>query len=198
VRTDGSNSALSQNEDLGESGLEKTIQERDREDGVGEKEFSSSTNSTRPSRNVSPLIVTPPGFEEDDANISHLRRHTHTSTDTDGWTGPLLGTRQLEKYLHEKLALIQVTTWNMGSLPLPSEHQLFKLFHHEYENFKNIDVHVVAVQECWPDVDAWELELQMCLGAEFALFHSISYGTLHLSVFLRRDLLWFTTGRNEK
>jgi hypothetical protein len=110
-------------------------------------------------------------------------------------SGPLLGSEEMEKYLCGRKAVIQVTTWNMGSLPLPKEYQLRRLFFHdEDESLKKVDIHVVAIQECWPDSEAWELALQTCLGPDLALYDSVAFGTLHISTFMRRDLLWFTTG----
>lgn len=121
-------------------------------------------------------------------------------------THTLLGSDELSKHLRDRQAVFQITTWNMGSLPLPDEHHLRKIFyhypHHHYQSEQpyppeediNVDVHVVAIQECWPEADALELQMQMCLCPQFALFHSVSFGTLHLSIFIRRDLLWFTTG----
>jgi len=40
----------------------------------------------------------------------------------------------------------------------------------------------------------WELKLQETLGPYYVLFHSSTHGTLHLAVFLRRDLIWFCSG----
>lgn len=77
----------------------------------------------------------------------------------------------------------------MGSLPLPSDNQLKGIFKHEA-----IDIYVLAIQESWPDSDASELLFQMCLGPSFVLFHSVNFGTLHMCIFLRRDLIWYTTG----
>lgn len=89
--------------------------------------------------------------------------------------GPLLGSAALLKCLPQKEAVIQITTWNMGSLPLPSDNQLKAIFPND-----DIDIQVVAIQESWPDTDASELLFQMCLGPDFGLFHSIAFGTLHL------------------
>jgi len=41
----------------------------------------------------------------------------------------------------------------------------------------------------------WELKIQETLGPQYVLFHSGSHGTLHLIVFLRRDLVWYTSGK---
>jgi len=40
----------------------------------------------------------------------------------------------------------------------------------------------------------WELKLQETLGPQYVLFHSGSHGTLHLAIFLRRDIIWFCSG----
>ena len=135
---------------------------------------------------------------EDKVKLSKTNNYKSRDTSLDlqfPGNGPLLGADELEKYLPGKKATVQITTWNMGSLKIPSEHHLRKIFYHdEDDSLKKIDIHVVSIQECWPDSEAWEMELQVCLGPSFALYHSLSFGTLHISVFLRRDLLWFTTG----
>lgn len=39
----------------------------------------------------------------------------------------------------------------------------------------------------------WEIGVQETLGSGHVLFHSVELGTLHLAVFLRRDLIWVTS-----
>lgn len=39
----------------------------------------------------------------------------------------------------------------------------------------------------------WEIGVQETLGSGHVLFHSVDLGTLHLAVFLRRDLIWVTS-----
>ncbi|CAG7821565.1 unnamed protein product [Allacma fusca] len=149
-------------------------------------------------------VITPQGVSSPAASIrslGNISKDTSQDSRQDGsidfqipGSGPLLGSEEMRKYLSGSQATVQVTTWNMGSLPLPKEHELRKLFYHdEDESLKKVDIHVISIQECWPDSDAWELELQVCLGPGYALFHSLSFGTLHISIFFRRDLLWFTT-----
>jgi len=41
----------------------------------------------------------------------------------------------------------------------------------------------------------WELKLQETLGPYYVLFHSSSHGTLHLAIFLHRDLIWFCSSQ---
>ena len=40
----------------------------------------------------------------------------------------------------------------------------------------------------------WEIRLQETLGPSHVLYHSVSYGCLHLAIFIRRDLVWFCSG----
>jgi len=105
--------------------------------------------------------------------------------------GPLLGSSELLKCLPNKEAVIQITTWNTGSLPLPADTQLKAIFS---DKDTEADIHVIAVQESWPDTDASEVLFQLCLGPGYCLYHSIALGTLHLCIFIRRDLIWHTTG----
>ena len=56
------------------------------------------------------------------------------------------------------------------------------------------DVVAVGTQETNGDRDEWEIGLQETLGPSHVLFHSIELGTLHLAVFLRRDLIWVCSG----
>ena len=41
----------------------------------------------------------------------------------------------------------------------------------------------------------WEIRLQETLGPSHVLMHSCSFGLLHLAVFIRRELVWFCSGR---
>lgn len=159
--------------------------------------------SSPESRNVTPVATNtrqdPPMVENLtrlDASKFFQDREQHNSVEQYiPHSGPLLGSEEMEKYLGGRKAIIQVTTWNSGSLPIPKEFQLRKLFFHEEDDLlKKVDIHVVCIQECWPDSDAWELAIQSVLGIGFALFDSLAFGTLHISVFMRRDLLWFTGG----
>jgi hypothetical protein len=53
------------------------------------------------------------------------------------------------------------------------------------------DVFVIGTQESCSERFEWEVILQETLGPSHVLFHSTFLGTLHLSVFLRRDLIWY-------
>lgn len=169
-----------------------------------ERAPQESLAATNPS-NADPLPASPPSRQQTGNHERTLSSSSHKTTQLPPKSHTLLGSDELSKHLEDRQAVFQITSFNMGSLPLPDEQQLRKIFYH-YQHATStassgaileqvhVDVHVVAIQECWPDTDALELQMQMCLCPEFALFHSVSFGTLHMSVFLRRDLLWFTTG----
>lgn len=41
----------------------------------------------------------------------------------------------------------------------------------------------------------WETRLQETLGPHYVMLHSAAHGALYVSVLLRRDLIWFCSGR---
>lgn len=56
------------------------------------------------------------------------------------------------------------------------------------------DVVAIGTQETDGNREEWEIGLQETLGPGHVLFHSVELGTLHLAVFLRRDLIWVCSG----
>lgn len=59
------------------------------------------------------------------------------------------------------------------------------------------DVVTVGTQESFSERFEWEVSIQETLGPSHLLLHSAVLGTLHLAVFIRRDLLWFCSGKME-
>lgn len=53
------------------------------------------------------------------------------------------------------------------------------------------DIIVIGTQEAFSERFEFEVTLQQTLGPSHILFHSAALGTLHLVVFIRRDLIWF-------
>lgn len=41
----------------------------------------------------------------------------------------------------------------------------------------------------------WEIRLQETLGPHYVMLYAAAHGVLYVSVFLRRDLIWFCSGR---
>ena len=118
--------------------------------------------------------------------VSHARTRSYLC----GSVGPtsLLGVEELDKYFPDRNVRIFVGSWNMNGQTPPSFLADFLLpVNVEYVP----DVLVLGTQESLPDKTDWEVRLQETLGPSHVLFHSATLGTLHLSVFLRRDLIWF-------
>lgn len=59
------------------------------------------------------------------------------------------------------------------------------------------DVVAIGTQESYSERFEWEVSLQETLGPSHLLLHSAALGTLHLAVFIRRDLLWFCSVAEE-
>uniref|UniRef100_A0A2K6BQY6 Phosphatidylinositol polyphosphate 5-phosphatase type IV n=1 Tax=Macaca nemestrina TaxID=9545 RepID=A0A2K6BQY6_MACNE len=53
------------------------------------------------------------------------------------------------------------------------------------------DLYVIGVQEGCSDRREWETRLQETLGPHYVLLSSAAHGVLYMSLFIRRDLIWF-------
>uniref|UniRef100_A0A6I8QH48 Inositol polyphosphate-related phosphatase domain-containing protein n=1 Tax=Xenopus tropicalis TaxID=8364 RepID=A0A6I8QH48_XENTR len=84
---------------------------------------------------------------------------------------------------------IFTATWNMnGKKDLPERLDDF-LFPLGTESAQ--DLYVIGVQEGCPYRQEWESRLQRTLGHRYVLLHSAAHGVLYLSLFIRRNLIWF-------
>ena len=59
------------------------------------------------------------------------------------------------------------------------------------------DLLVIGTQECLNETKEWESRLQGTLGPSHVMFHSHHLGTIHIAIFIRRDLvrLWLPIDR---
>ncbi|XP_044253459.1 inositol polyphosphate 5-phosphatase E isoform X2 [Tribolium madens] len=100
----------------------------------------------------------------------------------------LLGPRELDRVFPTRQVTIFVGTWNMNGHTPPKELNDFVL----PIGIKHVpDILVFGTQESCSERFEWEVCLQETLGPSHILYHSISLGTLHLAVFVRRDLIWY-------
>ncbi|KAF4112888.1 phosphatidylinositol polyphosphate 5-phosphatase type IV [Onychostoma macrolepis] len=103
--------------------------------------------------------------------------------------GALLGAEELDRYFPERRLGIYVATWNMqGEKGLP--YNLDDLLLPTDTDFAQ-DVYVIGVQEGCPDRREWEIRLQETLGPYYVMLYAAAHGVLYLTVFVRRDLIWF-------
>lgn len=100
----------------------------------------------------------------------------------------LLGTLELERVLPSRTVTIFVGTWNMNGQAPPSELNDL-LLPEELEHVP--DIMVFGTQESFPERFEWEVGIQETIGPSHVLLHSAALGTLHLALYVRRDLIWF-------
>ncbi|XP_061586498.1 phosphatidylinositol polyphosphate 5-phosphatase type IV [Cololabis saira] len=104
-------------------------------------------------------------------------------------SGALLGAEELDRYFPDRRVGIYVVTWNMqGEKFLPAN--LNDLLLPTDSEFAQ-DFYIIGVQEGCPDRREWETCLQETLGPHYVMLYTASHGVLYLTVFTRRDLIWF-------
>ncbi|XP_076339818.1 uncharacterized protein LOC143240743 isoform X2 [Tachypleus tridentatus] len=107
---------------------------------------------------------------------------------TVGSQGSLLGPSELLRYFPDQKVSVFVGTWNMnGQLPPKNLDDFLLPLGVNHLS----DIYAIGVQEGVQDRKEWEITLQTTLGPSHVLFHSVGLGVLYLSIFLRRDLIWF-------
>ncbi|XP_048509141.1 inositol polyphosphate 5-phosphatase E isoform X4 [Athalia rosae] len=100
----------------------------------------------------------------------------------------LLGPVELEKVLPNREIRIFIGTWNMNGQSPPKELNDFML----PSGMETVpDMLAIGTQESYSEKGDWEAALQETLGPSHVLLTSTSLGTLHLALFMRRDLIWF-------
>lgn len=104
-------------------------------------------------------------------------------------SGALLGAEELDRLFPDRRVGIYIATWNMqGEKGLPVN--LDDLLLPTDSEFAQ-DFYVIGVQEGCPDRREWETRLQESLGPYYVMLYAASHGVLYLTVFVRRDLIWF-------
>ncbi|KAG5305877.1 INP5E phosphatase, partial [Pseudoatta argentina] len=100
----------------------------------------------------------------------------------------LLGPVELEKVLPNRELKIFIGTWNMNGQTPPKELNDFML----PSDIETVpDLLAIGTQESCSERHEWEAALQETVGPSHVLLTSSNLGTLHLALFIRRDLIWF-------
>ncbi|EDL93499.1 rCG45879, isoform CRA_c [Rattus norvegicus] len=111
-------------------------------------------------------------------------------------SGALLGADELARYFPDRNMALFVATWNMqGQKELPASLDEFLL---PTEADYTQDLYVIGVQEGCSDRREWETRLQETLGPQYVLLSSAAHGVLYMSLFIRRDLIWFCSAGDGK
>ncbi|XP_017267607.1 phosphatidylinositol polyphosphate 5-phosphatase type IV isoform X2 [Kryptolebias marmoratus] len=104
-------------------------------------------------------------------------------------SGALLGADELDRYFPDRRVGVYVVTWNMqgGKFHSANLNDLLLPTDSEFAQ----DFYIIGVQEGCPDKRDWEICLQETLGPHYVMLYTASHGVLYLTVFIRRDLIWF-------
>ncbi|XP_045117371.1 phosphatidylinositol polyphosphate 5-phosphatase type IV-like isoform X13 [Portunus trituberculatus] len=105
-----------------------------------------------------------------------------------GGLNSLLGASELDRYFPNRTINLFIATWNMNGKEPPANLEAF-LLPDEMEHMP--DMFVLGTQESGGSRSEWEVRLQATIGPSHVLFTSAIFGVLHLTIFLRRDLVWF-------
>ncbi|KAK3928558.1 Inositol polyphosphate 5-phosphatase E [Frankliniella fusca] len=145
---------------------------------VANQSGASTENLARQSLLAAQLLHLIPANKARERNYLHGRIAANS----------LLGTLELERVLPSRTVQIFVGTWNMNGQAPPSELNDL-LLPEELEHVP--DIMVFGTQESYPERFEWEVGIQETIGPSHVLLHSAALGTLHLALYVRRDLIWF-------
>lgn len=110
----------------------------------------------------------------------------------------LLSHDELHRYFPNGRISIFVCTWNQNRKRAPVN--LNDLLLPDQLVYMP-DIYAIGIQEAYSSqqdyLREWEIELQTTLGPNHVLLHSCSLGSLHLALFIRRDLIWFCSTPEE-
>ncbi|KAM9845467.1 LOW QUALITY PROTEIN: phosphatidylinositol polyphosphate 5-phosphatase type IV-like [Aulostomus maculatus] len=138
---------------------------------------SASVNSMRSNYSVLRPII-----PQDTRNRSFLESSVLGS-------GALLEAEELDRHFPNRRVGIHVATWNMqGEKGLPANLDDLLL---PTDSGCAQEFYVIGVQEGCRNRREWEVRLQKTLGPHYVMLHSASHGVLYLTIFVRRDLVWF-------
>ncbi|XP_075703331.1 phosphatidylinositol polyphosphate 5-phosphatase type IV-like [Rhinoderma darwinii] len=98
----------------------------------------------------------------------------------------VIGARELDRYFPDRRLRLYVATWNMEGKDYPQNVEDLLLPSDDTK-----DIYVIGVQEGCPNRREWEIKLQETLGPHYVLYHSSGLGVLYLTIFVRRELIWF-------
>ncbi|XP_028666042.1 phosphatidylinositol polyphosphate 5-phosphatase type IV [Erpetoichthys calabaricus] len=103
--------------------------------------------------------------------------------------GALLGAEELDRYFPDRQVGIYIVTWNMqGKKEIPEN--LDDLLLPTDNDFAQ-DFYVIGIQEGCSDRGEWEIRLQETLGPYYVMLYTAAHGVLYMTLFIRRDLIWF-------
>ena len=111
----------------------------------------------------------------------------------------LVSDEMLEKHWPSKKVSVLVVTWNMLKQIPRSQDELYKYFKTlKTEQGGVPDIVAFGTQETAAETAELDTLLQAALGPSHVLFHSAAVGMIYQSVFIKRELIFFTSIPEEK
>ena len=111
----------------------------------------------------------------------------------------LVSDEMLEKHWPSKKVSVLVVTWNMLKQIPRSQDELYKYFKTlKTEQGGVPDIVAFGTQETAAETAELDTQLQAALGPSHVLFHSAALGMIYQSVFIKRELIWFTSIPEER
>lgn len=104
----------------------------------------------------------------------------------------LLGVDELERNLPDKRARVLVTTWNMNAVKKLSDNLDELLLPDMIQTMP--DIYVIGVEEFEMPQRVWEVTLQEQIGPTHVKYSSYYHGSVGVTIFIRRELIWFCSG----
>ncbi|XP_075704100.1 phosphatidylinositol polyphosphate 5-phosphatase type IV-like isoform X2 [Rhinoderma darwinii] len=113
-------------------------------------------------------------------------KNTKKSTIRSLGSSAVIGAKELDRCFPNRRLRLYVATWNMEGKEFPQNLEDLLLPSDDTK-----DIYVIGVQEGCPNRREWEIKLQETLGPHYVLYHSSGLGVLYLTIFIRRELIWF-------
>lgn len=105
------------------------------------------------------------------------------------------GMDELDRYFPARKVNVLVGTWNMNEQK-EIDYPLDDFVLPESCDYVQ-DIYAFGTQENDMNKKEWEIKIQETIGPSHVMFQSVSLGSLHLVVFIRRDLIWFCSSPEE-
>ncbi|GFR83225.1 72 kDa inositol polyphosphate 5-phosphatase [Elysia marginata] len=105
------------------------------------------------------------------------------------------GSDELDRYFPARKVNVLVGTWNMNEqkeINYPLDDFVLPMSCDYIQ-----DIYAFGTQENDMNKKEWEIKIQETIGPSHVMFQSVSLGSLHLVVFIRRDLIWFCSSPEE-
>jgi inositol polyphosphate 5-phosphatase INPP5E len=104
----------------------------------------------------------------------------------------LLSTEELDRHLVDRRAKVLIATWNMGGVKKYPDNLDELIIPEMIQTLP--EIFVIGVQEFDLNRKDWEIKLQEQIGPSHVKLSSYYAGSIGINLFIKRELIWFTSG----